>query len=714
MKFKRILALALIPLNSFLLFFVLVENMLVVPAWLQVFGRMHPLLLHFPIVLTLIFVAILFLAPKKLFNEQRLREFTEWFLLLSAFTCSVTALMGFFLSRDGGYDQEAIAWHKWTGILLPFILFIVYSFRDYIFNKIFFARAVAVCIALFITAAAHYGGVITHGENFVLQPMTPEKTKVIPSLEEAVVFADMVQPILDKKCLSCHNNKKAKGELIMETRELLLKGGKSGKLWDSTQADLGLVMKRIHLPLEDKKHMPPSGKPQLTDEEVAILHAWIKAGADFDKRVIELEPTDTLFLMAKKTLKSSSEKQYDFPPADEKLVVQLSNTNRVVTPIATGSPALQVNFYNSAQFNSEALKELHKIAPQVVEINLINMPVKDEDIASLKTFTNLRRLYLNFTSITGKTLGDLQVLPNLQVLSLTGTKVEYTHLRVLQQFPKLNTVYLWSTSITGEQIAELKKQDKRIAYQAGFTGDTLVMQLTPPIIENEEPIIYSALGLRLKHNIKGTEIRYTLDGEDPDSIHSPLYKDSVLLKSPVTVKTKAFKPGWISSDIKERYFFKSTYTPDTIILQTNPEDRFKSDGSKTLYDNQKSDLNVLSAKWLGYRENKFSALVIFDSQVVVKNITLSILRDLGAYIFPPEKVEIWGGNDQKKLKLLKTISPPAAKEGMPNKNIPIECNFDPVSLKYIKIIAQPLPKIPSWHGGKGEKAHLFVDEIFFN
>ena len=40
----------------------------------------------------------------------------------------------------------------------------------------------------------------------------------------------------------------------METEELLLKGGKNGKLWDSTAADLGLLLRRIHLPVEQKKH----------------------------------------------------------------------------------------------------------------------------------------------------------------------------------------------------------------------------------------------------------------------------------------------------------------------------------------------------------------------------------------------------------------------------------------------------------------------------
>ncbi len=80
----------------------------------------------------------------------------------------------------------------------------------------------------------------------------------------------------------------------METKELLLKGGKDGKLWDSTKADLGLLMQRIHLPEEEKEHMPPTGKPQLTNQELEILYAWIKSGANFEQRIVELSPADTL------------------------------------------------------------------------------------------------------------------------------------------------------------------------------------------------------------------------------------------------------------------------------------------------------------------------------------------------------------------------------------------------------------------------------------
>ena len=84
----------------------------------------------------------------------------------------------------------------------------------------------------------------------------------------------------------------------METRELLLKGGKTGKLWDSTEADFGLLMKRIHLPLEARKHMPPQGKPQLTEEEISILDQWIKSGADFKVKVVDLDPNSELRKLA--------------------------------------------------------------------------------------------------------------------------------------------------------------------------------------------------------------------------------------------------------------------------------------------------------------------------------------------------------------------------------------------------------------------------------
>src|SRR5205085_1874675 len=180
----------------------------------------------------------------------------------------LSALMGLFLSKEKGYDADALALHKWTGVITSMGLFLLYAFKNKLSRvplaKYVFGFGVTTAVVL----AGHFGGNITHGENFVLAPVTPVTKRIRAPFEDAYVFADLVQPILDTKCISCHNSSKAKGELIMETKEMLLKGGKDGKIWDTTKADLGLLMQRVHLPEEEKEHMPPTGKPQLTNQEL--------------------------------------------------------------------------------------------------------------------------------------------------------------------------------------------------------------------------------------------------------------------------------------------------------------------------------------------------------------------------------------------------------------------------------------------------------------
>ena len=78
MKLKNILATTLIPFNSLLLFFLVFEDKLVVPSWLQVMGRLHPVVLHFPIVLVLIYAAAILVTPKSVRKEKWFINLGEW------------------------------------------------------------------------------------------------------------------------------------------------------------------------------------------------------------------------------------------------------------------------------------------------------------------------------------------------------------------------------------------------------------------------------------------------------------------------------------------------------------------------------------------------------------------------------------------------------------------------------------------------------------
>lgn len=696
-------------LNCLLAFLLLFSDKLIIPAWLQVGGRMHPLILHFPIVMIVLYILwLLFAAGNSHYNEVK----TD-LLLLSSITAVITALCGLLLSREPGYDADALQTHKWAGCIIAFLSLFWYWISS--INKLsrWFNISASFIMLFIVTIAGELGAAITHGENYLMAPITPAKEKKNILFEDAFVYADLVQPVLEAKCMSCHNSKKAKGQLVMETAGLLLKGGKDGKLWDTAQADLGLLMRRIHLPEDEKEHMPPSGKPQLSDEEIVILQRWIKSGADMSKKVAELSPVDTLRILAYKRLKASAEEKYDFAAADESKIKQLNNTNRVIYPRALKSPALVVNFYNSPYFNNKQLVELDDIKQQVVELNLSKMPVKDEDLKTIAGFNNLRTLNLNYSAITGNTLQELKKLPLLKSLSLAGTAVTAKQLAAVQDFPKLRSVFIWNTGINKPSLTTINKQGK-IHFETGFDGSKDTMKLTPPIVLNEEVVFTKPVVVQLKHYITGTIIRYTTDGTDPDSTSSTIYKNDLQIQKGFKLKARSIKPGWYSSDVVSRYFFTSHFMPDSIALLKPADPKYKAKEGHTLSDLVKSEPSKGTGKWLGFQNNNFESLLLFNHAVKATSVTISMLRDIGGSIFPPTIVQVWGGMDKNKMKLLSHIAPKQPFKGDPNENMPIVCEFASTPLKYIKVVATPLAKLPSWHGAKGKKAWIFIDEVMVN
>lgn len=717
-RWKNILFNIVLSLNCLLLFFVAAGEKLQVPGWLQVAGRMHPLLLHFPIVLLILYIfwSVVVQAKARQIVAGPEDEIGKWLLLTSAFTSVITAVMGFLLSREPGYNPEALWWHKWAGVAVAFFSFAWYAYRNTIHRRKYMPQLAALISFVLIVITGHQGSNITHGENYLLAPVTPEKTKPVVNMEDAVVFTDMVMPILEAKCMSCHSSKKAKGELVMETAALLLKGGKHGALWTSGQPDLSLLMQRIHMPETEKKHMPPAGKPQLDEEETAILYQWIKSGADFKQKVNDLPAADSLRVLASTLFGRAAEEAYDFSAASDKEVEKLNNTNRLIHPLALGSPALAVNFYNRQNYSTASLKDLQAIKTQIVSLDLAYMPLKEEDIAMITQFSNLRKLNLNFSTVPGKSLSALSKLPLLNHLSLSGTAVTEKDIAALTALPKLNTVYLWNAALTAKEMEGLKKLNTKIHFETGVMNDTLQLKLNPPVLETEERIVNGApLALKLKHYINGVTIRYTTDGTNPDSVNAAIYKDSVSLTKKAVFKARAFKQGWLGSDSIVATFFQNTFRADSIRALTALDSVYKGAvGAKTLINGEKGDFNFRNGKWLGFRRNRMEMLLHYATPIQVSGVTLSSMVDIGGYILPPAAVEVWGGDNENSLKKLAHITPAQPDSMRSSYMTGFDCVFKPVTVRYLKVVAIPVATLPRWHPGKGQKAWIFTDEIFVN
>ena len=186
-----------------------------------------------------------------------------------------------------------------------------------------------------------------------------------------------------------------------------------------------------------------------------------------------------------------------------------------------------------------------------------------------------------------------------------------------------------------------------------------------------------------------------------------------MINGNVFIKAKAFKPGWISSDITEVNFYRSTYKADSVLFLLQPDPGYKGE-AKMLSDLIKGETNFRLGNWLAWRQTRMEALLQFTKPTTVQSITLSTLIDVGSYIMPPSSIEIWGGDDVNKMKLLGSVKPQQPTMQQPSSLRGFECKFDPATVKYIKIIGNTVNKLPAWHPGKGDKGWLFVDEVLVN
>jgi uncharacterized membrane protein len=705
--------------NIFIVFLLIFGHKIIVPLWLQPIGRMHPMLLHFPIVILMLAMVLEFFRFKTAYAKESLyQNFTSGLLLLGVVFSAITVIMGLFLSREQAYGGTLLDWHKWTGVSVVFLGSLVYWCRNTTWYRAPVAKAGAVVVTLALIMTGHYGATLTHGENFVLEPVTPAKQIAKVPIDQARIFEDVIIPIFSQKCLNCHNLEKAKGGLILADAKSMLKGGKNGQLFVPGKPEISLLLQRIHLPVNEKKHMPPKDETQLTDDEMALLSLWVKQNGEMKKKVLDLAENDSLRILAAVYLtppEIAEEEDYDFSAAEEDDIKKLSNNYRVISPLAKNSPALAVVVYNKSSFKPNVLKELEAIKKQIVSLNLSGMPVKDEDLKMIAEFKNLRKLNLNFTAIKGDGLKYLKDLKNLRALSLSGTAVSHKFVDVYADQSQIKHLTLWETGLSATQIKELQKKHRAITVIGGFNGTgQLSSKLNPAKLNVESRLFKQPFNLELKHAIRGVEIRYTLDGSEPDSIKAPLYKDPIPVSKNLVLKTRSYKKGWVSSDLLEFPLYKSTYKPDSISNLLLPEENLNGGRAPALIDGQFGSIDIFQGRWAGYIKNDFSTLMLFKQPVVVQSVGLNAIRHLANNSLLPQVVEVWGGKDSKNLKLLGSYRPPTAKLGDVPLIVNMEVRFKPQPLSCIKLVAKTTKKLPAWHPSKGKPAVMFVDEVFIN
>ncbi|HEY9486781.1 MAG TPA: DUF1549 domain-containing protein [Chryseosolibacter sp.] len=276
------------------------ESALVLNFWLwQFFGRLHPMIVHFPIVLLVIALLMELFTLKD--ANRTLRPAINLLLIIGAVSAVIAVVVGLVLKAQDDYSGDLLVIHQWSGIACAILAAAAAWLHHIVFNQnkphlLKTYRTVLIFSVCGVTVAGHYGASLTHGDDF-LTGVLPWNSYDIPTNPDFDItqlasdasgnavsgkqIADLnleVRSIFAHNCYKCHSSAKVKGELRLDKKEFVMKGGESGDVISAGHPDKSEMMRRLLLPRDDDESMPPKGK-SISAKEIATVELWIKLGA---------------------------------------------------------------------------------------------------------------------------------------------------------------------------------------------------------------------------------------------------------------------------------------------------------------------------------------------------------------------------------------------------------------------------------------------------
>jgi uncharacterized membrane protein len=266
----------------------------------MLFGRLHVITVHFPIALLTIVLMVesLRFVRKRTTPDPTLTLIT----VIAALSAVAATVMGWAQAGSmdfAGNELALVTVHRWLGVVTAVLAVVVAALALSLqllhrpgLRAAYLASLVIAVLGVSVTG--HYGGLLVHGEDYFTsalpswmrggkaKPVYSGPTKDKPGAP--VDFAHEIEPLFKNVCYECHDEDKQKGDLRMDRRADLLKGGASGAGVVPGDPGQSLIIQRVLGEGEDagkpKPRMPKKHDP-LTPEQIELLERWVAQGANY-------------------------------------------------------------------------------------------------------------------------------------------------------------------------------------------------------------------------------------------------------------------------------------------------------------------------------------------------------------------------------------------------------------------------------------------------
>jgi uncharacterized membrane protein len=256
----------------------------------RLLGRFHPLVVHFPIALL---CTVVMIDGWRLFRGRRAPGAVVQLLLFAGAAGAVlSAGLGWasasFEKSDAAMNG-VLSLHQWLGTTVAVLAVLaalislparrrksapaVWSYRTTLWS----------CMAL-VVVASHYGGMLVYGEGYIESALPKRDAPLAPgdpgpTIVATVDFHRDIEPILQNHCVKCHGPQKVRGKLRLDTKQLAMKGGTSGRVIIPGNGKESLLYTLL-LDEDPDSRMPTKEKP-LPKEQINLVRLWIDQGASW-------------------------------------------------------------------------------------------------------------------------------------------------------------------------------------------------------------------------------------------------------------------------------------------------------------------------------------------------------------------------------------------------------------------------------------------------
>jgi len=448
-------------------------------------GRFHVLVLHLPIGIVIAAVVLDWVARRP--RYAALAQASPFFWGAAALSAVVTAALGYMHFAEGAFTGPSASAHRLWGTITAVAALDAWWLAAHARGGI--ARwpqlTAGIAMLALVSITGHYGGNLTHGTEFLeeyapafLRPLlgSAPRRPAPTSVAAADPYLDIVQPLLEQRCGTCHNDDKRNGGFSVASYDLTLVGGDTGRAVVPGNLEASELFYRITLPADDDAHMPAEGKTPPTPAQIEILRWWIGAGAPRDTTVgavgvpAEVEPLLAAELRLGPSPVSAATTAVD-ATADPKLLADLDAAGLLARQVSQSDARLVISVGSpGTPLDAAALAALADAAPVIVDLNLANADLDDAELASIGALPAATHLRLAHNRLTDAALADLAALPALEHLNVyANAGITDGGLTALAASRTLRELFVWQTAVSPEGASRLREQRPALDVDLGVT-----------------------------------------------------------------------------------------------------------------------------------------------------------------------------------------------------------------------------------------------------